>query len=605
MSVDGVVVFLGPSLAVGEARALLAARYLSPVRCGDVLRVRAGRPRAIAIVDGLFDSTAAVWHKEILLALEDGVAVFGAGSMGALRAAELAPFGMVGMGKIFEAYRDGVYTDDDEVAVLHGGAAEGYRALSEPMVNIRATVAAAVEAGVIRAASGERLLRAAKETFYQERSLAGAIDRTWDVGTGEAEAARLRRFIAGGGYVDQKRLDALALVRHLAGWRPRGGGPRHGAMGVNRSSFVAKLHRDVMCRPFTAGHGDLPAEERVGLAARLLGVTYVLLRTLAELLSLADGVARAQGPAVTPRWRARVFEHGDFGLGPAARTRRWARAHDLDDAARKRLVERLAAINALVETPGRDTRRRGGRPAGWKAYLLALLRIDGRYPRWRPAGLRAGASADRVVLRHAEAHGGEELRLYRRIAKLWRVVDEVARRRGFDPVADGQVRSDDFRRARGLRSAAATRHWLRANDLDLRGYTELVAAEARLSGLRQGSGSHTLGLMESLDPVRWLLDAIRLTGFYPRLRQRLGRAPASPDSGRPARDGGFAGMLRRHCARLGEPVPADVEAYARALDFPDGQTALSLALADLEAAPTRPRSSVARRRAPCGARRPS
>jgi hypothetical protein len=53
---------------------------------------------------------------------------------------------------------------------------------------------------------------------------------------------------------------------------------------------------------------------------------------------------------------------------------------------------------------------------------------------------------------------------------------------------------------------------------------------------------------------------------------------------------GFAEMLRSHCAGLGEPVPFDVEAYARSLDFPDGQTGLRLALTGLEAAPTRRRS---------------
>ena len=105
-----IVVFLGPSLSADEARRTLRARYLSPVRCGDVLRVRRLKPRAIAIVDGLFESVASVWHKEILLALEDGIAVYGATSMGALRAAELEPFGMIGIGTIFEAYRDGVYT---------------------------------------------------------------------------------------------------------------------------------------------------------------------------------------------------------------------------------------------------------------------------------------------------------------------------------------------------------------------------------------------------------------------------------------------------------------------------------------------------------------
>jgi hypothetical protein len=67
--------------------------------------------------------------------------------MGTIRAAELAPFGMIGIGKIFEAYRDGTYTDDDEVTLLHGPAAYGYVAMSEAMVNVRATVARAIGAG--------------------------------------------------------------------------------------------------------------------------------------------------------------------------------------------------------------------------------------------------------------------------------------------------------------------------------------------------------------------------------------------------------------------------------------------------------------------------
>ena len=194
MRATEIVVFLGPSLPVEEARRTLPAQYLSPVRCGDVLRVRRLRPRVIAIVDGLFETTAAVWHKEILLAIEDGIAVLGASSMGALRAAELAPFGMVGVGKIFDAYRSGIYTDDDEVAVLHGTASEGFRVRTDAMVNIRASVARAIEAGVIGAESGDRLIRSAKETFYQERSLIGAMDRTWG-STGNDEAVRFRRFI--------------------------------------------------------------------------------------------------------------------------------------------------------------------------------------------------------------------------------------------------------------------------------------------------------------------------------------------------------------------------------------------------------------------------
>jgi hypothetical protein len=100
-------VFLGPSLSVAEARGILDAHYLPPVTMGDVTRLVARRPSAIGIIDGLFERVPAVWHKEILFALSQGIPVYGASSMGALRAAELEAFGMIGIGQIFAAYRDG------------------------------------------------------------------------------------------------------------------------------------------------------------------------------------------------------------------------------------------------------------------------------------------------------------------------------------------------------------------------------------------------------------------------------------------------------------------------------------------------------------------
>ena len=45
--------------------------------------------------------------------------------MGALRAAELSAHGMVGVGRIFGWYRDGVVVDDSEVALLHADAEHG------------------------------------------------------------------------------------------------------------------------------------------------------------------------------------------------------------------------------------------------------------------------------------------------------------------------------------------------------------------------------------------------------------------------------------------------------------------------------------------------
>src|SRR5581483_2813112 len=100
----------------------------------------------------------AVWHKEILWALTQGIHVYGSASIGALRAAELAPFGMVGVGRIFEAYRDGRLEDDDEVAVVHGPAEHAFQVHSEALVNLRATLAAARTAEVVGVATHDALL---------------------------------------------------------------------------------------------------------------------------------------------------------------------------------------------------------------------------------------------------------------------------------------------------------------------------------------------------------------------------------------------------------------------------------------------------------------
>ena len=48
-----------------------------------------------------------MWHKEILFALSEGIDVYGAASMGALRAAELDAFGMRGIGDVYSAYAEG------------------------------------------------------------------------------------------------------------------------------------------------------------------------------------------------------------------------------------------------------------------------------------------------------------------------------------------------------------------------------------------------------------------------------------------------------------------------------------------------------------------
>ena len=159
------------------------------------------------------------------------------------------------------------------------------------------------------------------------------------------------------------------------------------------------------------------------------------------------------------------------------------------------------------------------------------------------------------------------------------MLDEAGRTLGVEAPDDRQVVCDEFRRARGLHTERVTLDWMRRNDLDVDSYAELAAAEARLSILCEASRTYTLGLIETIEPVCWLHDAIRLSGLYPRLKRRLA-APASSDGrARRAAAPDFERALREHCARLGEPAPANVEEYARALDFAEGGAELAAALA--------------------------
>jgi hypothetical protein len=203
-----VVVFLGPTLPHAEARRVLGADYRPPAAQGDVLRAALERPRAIGLVDGVFERVPSVWHKEILFALSEGVHVYGAASMGALRAAELDRFGMRGVGEVYRAYASGELEDDDEVAVAHADGEHGYRPSSDALVDVRATLDAAVGTGVVPAATARRVLERLAATFYADRLLARALDPA------DEDERRLLAWLPAN-RVDRKREDALALLRRL------------------------------------------------------------------------------------------------------------------------------------------------------------------------------------------------------------------------------------------------------------------------------------------------------------------------------------------------------------------------------------------------------
>ncbi len=213
------VVFLGPSLPAAEAQRILPDAIIRPpAAVGDVYQiVRDARPTRLVLIDGYFERMAAVWHKELLFAMERRVAVFGASSMGALRAAELAPYGMIGYGGVFEAFQSGRLTDDDEVAVAHMPAEHGYAPVSRAMVELRAGLALAHRRKVITSAAHDRLVGLAKARFYRERSWAHLYADAAAARIGGRSLDALSALVASRGpSLDVKAADARGLLRQLA-----------------------------------------------------------------------------------------------------------------------------------------------------------------------------------------------------------------------------------------------------------------------------------------------------------------------------------------------------------------------------------------------------
>jgi hypothetical protein len=257
-----VIVFVGPSLPAAEASALLACELRPPARQGDVFRALGEQPDALVLLDGVFESVPSVWHHELRAALEAGVAVFGAASMGALRAAELHPLGMRGVGRIFEAYREGRLVDDAEVALLHAPAERGFRALTVPLVQVRAAADRALGRGVLGRAEAMALVRAAEGIHYQARTWGAVLGRVrWSAAARERWGGFSRR-----GLPDPKAEDARACLRAVARWRAQRGGRSTGARSSGIRTAPSALVRNRRLLEDVTRWGGAPVEGREVLA---------------------------------------------------------------------------------------------------------------------------------------------------------------------------------------------------------------------------------------------------------------------------------------------------------------------------------------------------
>lgn len=205
------IVFVGPTLGEAEASADGSLVFRPPAGRGDIYAASLLMPRAIGLVDACFETGPSVLHREILWAMSQGIHLFGAGSLGALRAVELAPVGMQGVGWVYEAFRTGRLAEDDEVVVAFGSSAAGQTARSEAMVDIRRTLDRAAEAGILGPATAAALAGIGKGLFYPRRTYARLLAAGARAGLPAAELRALRGWLPSG-RVYQRRDDARAML---------------------------------------------------------------------------------------------------------------------------------------------------------------------------------------------------------------------------------------------------------------------------------------------------------------------------------------------------------------------------------------------------------
>ncbi len=383
------IIFTGPTLSEELARRELDAVYLPPAAQGDVYRAALKQPLAIGIIDGEFDQVPSVWHKEVLWAMSQGIHVYGASSMGALRAAELAAFGMKGVGRIFQAYKiatdltpfaargvdgvlrpteSGALEDDDEVAVAHGTREDGYRVLSEAMVNIRATLAQAEQQAVISATVRSELLLIAKQLYYPERSYAHVLEIAERNGLPAPELAAFRDWLPTG-KIDQKRQDALEMLRVMRADLDQGLLPMIVDYKFENSVVWSALVNSAgMLHTGSLGNlsvDDILSELWADPELCLQAYQYAMIRYLVRRAAQATGatVTSEKLAATEAAFRA------DRGLAEQPALERWLEQHHMTASEFAELIEHEALLHQSALAPEPFPHR----------WMVDWLRISGQF----------------------------------------------------------------------------------------------------------------------------------------------------------------------------------------------------------------------------------
>lgn len=205
-------VYSNLTLDPSEIRSILPeAITASPVKQGDIYGDLDRDIRRIIIIDGKFHQSLSVTCGELMDALRRGVSVYGASSMGAMRAAELNRFGMVGVGKIYEMIKTSRKFRDDYLGQVFTEESQ-LRSLSVPYVDFHFNLETLSLRGAVSQRDFRTLTNLYGDLYYPERNwptLHALIRQRY--GESSRLLAPAKRALLHMG--SQKKRDALDLLR--------------------------------------------------------------------------------------------------------------------------------------------------------------------------------------------------------------------------------------------------------------------------------------------------------------------------------------------------------------------------------------------------------
>lgn len=340
---EKIICYLGPSLPLYRAVELCPnIIFRPPAIQGDIMSDAVEvQPDRILLVDGCFLQNLSVWHKEIIFALTKGIKVYGASSMGALRAADLWRQGMIGCGKIFEWYKNGLTEDDSEVALLYRRDSKGiYQSLTIPVVDIRATIMHYAELLQMGTDHQEMILTAAKALHFSVRSASRLLE-TWKSIIGQATADLLVNNL-----LTQKAFDAETLLSSYSQLEPDPVSQIPTQVALSRF-FWAAYDRD---RRVTINQTRV-VQQHIDAYIALHAIDYHQIFWDARNFHLSVMLAEKLGVELTEQdvERERRRFCARYNLSHEAEVNEWIKANNLSFGEFMILVIRMATVRKLHE----------------------------------------------------------------------------------------------------------------------------------------------------------------------------------------------------------------------------------------------------------------